>query len=104
MSYLCRRETGDKISVCCWLRRCGGCHGHDWSCWCDHGHGDGGLGHDGLLVLGHDGGHGHRQGWQVGHGWRGKLTEDLYIHGWEATLKKKKTKSFTLFILTTNPL
>lgn len=95
MGYLCRWERSNEICVSGWLSRCGGCHSHDRSCWCGHGHGDRGLGHYGLLVLGHDGGHGQRQGWQVGHRWRGKLTEDFHIHGWEAILKAKMTDDET---------
>lgn len=88
--YLSRRETCDKVSVCGCLSRCGGSHGHDWRSWCGHGHGDWGLGHHGLLVLGHVGGHGHSQGRQVGDGWRRELTEDFHIHCWEAILKQMK--------------
>ncbi len=88
--YLCRRETGNKVSVCGCLSRCCRCHSHDRWCWCGHSHGDRGLGHHGLLVLGHNGGHGHSQGRQVGHWWRRELTEDFHIHCWKATLKQRK--------------
>lgn len=80
--HLCGREVGDEVRVCgCW-NRCDRLHGYDWWCWCGHGHGDWGLCHHGLLVLGHDGSHGHSQGGQIGHRWRGELTEDFHIHRW----------------------
>lgn len=102
--HLCWRETGDEISVRGGLSRSCGCHGYDrwWGCWCGHRHGDRGLGHHGLLVLGHDGGHGHSQGRQVGHRWGGELTEDLHVHCWEAALKHQtniKDITFNIFFL-----
>lgn len=89
LRYLCGRESGDEISVRWCLSWSCRCHWHDWWCWCGHGHGDRGLGHHGLLVLGHDGGHGHSQGGQVGHWWRGELTQDFHIHCRQATLEKE---------------
>lgn len=86
-NYLCRRETGDEASVCGCLSGCNRDHLHDCWCGCWNGHGDWGIAHYGLLMLRHDGGHGHGQGWEVGH-WGGReLTEDLHIHCREATLK-----------------
>lgn len=88
--YLGRREIGDEARVCGCLSGCNSCHLHDWWCWCWNGHGDGGIVHHGLLMLGHDRGHGHGQGWEVGHRWGRELTEDFHIHCWEATLKQRK--------------
>lgn len=93
--HLSRWEVGDEAAAGGRLHGCDGLHGHDGRGWCGHGHGNGWLGHHGLLVLGHDGGHRHCQGGQVGDRRRGELTENLHIHCREATLKTKCTRSIS---------
>lgn len=90
--HLYRRETGDEASVCGCLGGCSWCHRHDCFCWCWNGHGDWGIVHHGLLMLRHDGCHGHGQGREVGHWWGRELAEDFHVHCWEATLKQRKLK------------